>query len=92
MESKFAFHISVPIEEDERSWFFLTVKEKMLRQADIIRYSVEQMDVPFSSWPPLPEEVDYHHVSNQKIVQLIGTRYYLEYAQWKDQNHQTRKK
>ena len=40
----------------------------MLRQADIIRYNVEQMDVPFSIWPPLPEEVDYHHVSNQKIV------------------------
>ena len=44
----------------------------MLRQADITRYNVEQMDVPFSSWPLLPEEVDYHHVSNQKIVQLLG--------------------
>ena len=62
----------------------------MLRQADIIRYNVEQMDVPISSWPPLPEEVDYHHLGNQKIVQLVRTRYYLEYAQWKDQNHQTR--
>ena len=57
----------------------------MLRQADIIRYNVEQVDVPISSWPPLPEEVDYHHVSNQKIVQLVRTRYYLQYAQWKDQ-------
>ena len=62
----------------------------MLRQADIIRYNVEQVDVPISSWPPLPEEVDYHHVSNQKIVQLVRTRYYLQYVQWKDQKNRIR--
>ena len=89
VESEFTFHISVPLEEDERNWFFLMVKEKMLRQADIIIYSFEQMDVPYSSWLPLPEEVDYHHVSNQKIFQLVRIRYYLQYAQWKDQTHQT---
>ena len=34
-ESEFVFHKSVPI-EDERSWFLLTVEEKVLKLADII--------------------------------------------------------
>ena len=46
----------------------------MLRQADIIRYNIEQMDVPFSSLPALPEEVDYHHVSNQTRLVYITTK------------------
>ena len=30
-ESEFVYHKSVDIEEDERSWFFLTVEEKVLK-------------------------------------------------------------
>ena len=29
------------------------------------------MDAPFSSWPPLPEEVDYHHVKLPKLLKLL---------------------
>ena len=34
----------------------------MPREADIIRYNIEQMDASFSIWPPLKEELDYHLV------------------------------
>ena len=70
-ESEFVYHKSVPIDEDERSWFFLKVEEKVLKLADIIRSDIEQMDVPFSRWPPLPEEVDYHHVKLLKLLKLL---------------------
>ena len=43
------------------------VEEKVLKLADIIRSHIEQMNAPFSSWPPLPEEVDYHHVKLPKL-------------------------
>ena len=43
----------------------------MLKLADIIKSDTEQMDAPFSSWPPLPEEVDYHHVKLPKLLKLL---------------------
>ena len=46
------------------------VEEKVLKLADIIRSHIEQMNAPFSSWPPLPEEVDYHHVKLPKLLKL----------------------
>ena len=70
-ESEFVYHKSVPIEEDERSWFLLTVEEKVPKLAYIIRSDIEQMDAPFSSWPSLPEEVDYHHVKLPKLLKLL---------------------
>ena len=29
------------------------------------------MDAPFLSWPPLPEEVDYHHMKLPKLLKLL---------------------
>ena len=48
-ESELAYHKSIPVEENETSWIFLTVEEKVLKQADIIRSDIEQKDAPFSS-------------------------------------------
>ena len=47
------------------------VKEKVLKLANIIRSGIEQMDEPFSSWPPLLEEVDYHHMKLLKLIKLL---------------------
>ena len=44
-----AYHKSVPVEENETSWIFLTVEEKVLKQADIIRSDIEQKDALFFS-------------------------------------------
>ena len=70
-KSEFVYRKSVPTDEDERSYFFLTVEEKVLKLADIIRSDIEQIDVPFSRRPPLPEEVDYHHVKLLKLLKLL---------------------
>lgn len=47
------------------------VKEKVLKLANIIRSGIEQMDEPFSSWLPLLEEVDYHHMKLLKLIKLL---------------------
>ena len=54
------------------------VEEKVLKLADTIRSHIEQMNAPFSSWPPLPEEVDYHHVKLPKLLKLQ-----MNLLQWK---------
>ena len=43
----------------------------MFELANIIKSDIEQVDARFSSWPPLPEEVDYHHVKMFKLSKLL---------------------
>ena len=47
------------------------VEEKGLKLANIIRSDIEQMNVIFSSWLPLQDEVDYHHVKLSKLLKLL---------------------
>ena len=55
----------------EEAGFFLMVEERVLKLAVIIRSDIEQMDAPLSSWPPIQEEVDYHHVKILKLFKLL---------------------
>ena len=41
-------------------------KRSKLKLVNIIRYDIEQMDAPFSSWRPLLEEVGYQQKYQQK--------------------------
>ena len=47
------------------------VEEKGLKLTNIIRSDIEQMNVIFSSWLPLQDEVDYHHVKLSKLLKLL---------------------
>ena len=40
----------------------------MLKLAHIIRSDIEQMDAPFSNWPPISEEIDYQVTETIKIA------------------------
>ena len=46
-------------------------RKKVLKLADKIRSDIEQMDALSSSWPPLPEEVDHHHMKLPKLLKLL---------------------
>ena len=47
------------------------VEEKGLKLTNIIRSDIEQMNVIFSSWLPLLDEVDYHHEKLSKLLKLL---------------------
>ena len=102
-ESEFVYHKSVLIEDDEKSWFFLTVEEKVLKLADITRSDTDQMDALFSSWLLSCEITKAIKIADKFVAikelacsgksgksdQFVKARYYLQHEQWKDQNHET---
>ena len=45
----------MPIEEDERSWFFMSLKGKVEKVAEIFREDVKNFPLPFQEWPPHPD-------------------------------------
>ena len=47
------------------------VYEFVLRKKYTTTTTLKQMNAHFSSWPPLPEEVDYHHVKLPKLLKLL---------------------
>ena len=49
-KSEYVYHKSnKPIEEDERSWFFMNLKEKVEKVAEILRQDVESFPSPFQN-------------------------------------------
>ena len=47
-QSEFVFHKSVPNEEDERSWFFMNIEEKVTKTAEIIKEEIVKSPSSFS--------------------------------------------
>ena len=47
-QSEFVHHKSVPIEKDERSWFFMNIEEKVTKTAEIIREEIVKSPSSFS--------------------------------------------
>ena len=45
----------MPIEEDERSWFFMSLKGKVEKVAEIFREDVKNFPLPFQEWPSHPD-------------------------------------
>ena len=70
-QSEFVYHKSVPIEEDERSWFFMNIEEKVTKTAEIIREEIVKSPSSFSRWPPYPEEIDNKCVVIPALLQLF---------------------
>ena len=56
-QSEFVYHKSVPIEEDERSWFFMNIEKKVKSTSEIIREEIVKSPSSFSRWPPYLEEI-----------------------------------
>ena len=67
--TEYVYHKSVPIEEDDRSWFFLTEIEKVKKVAEMTRTQIEHSGSPFTSWPPHPDEI---RTGNVEIPTLLG--------------------
>ena len=55
-QSEFVYHKSVPIEEDERSWFFMNIEEKVTKTAEIIREEIVKSPSSFQ---------DGHHIQKK---------------------------
>ena len=70
-QSQFVYHKDAQIEEDERSWFFMNIKEKIMKVAEIIREEIEKSLSPFSRWPPQPDEILNKNVVVPNMLDLF---------------------
>ena len=53
---------TIPIEGDDRSWFFLDSPQKVRKVAEMIRQEVFNYQQLFKSWPPHPDEINHENV------------------------------
>ena len=70
-QSEFVYHKSVPIKEDERSWFFMNIEEKGTKTAEIIREEIVKGPSSFLRWAPYAEEMDDKCVVMPVLLQLF---------------------
>ena len=49
-KSEYVYYKSMPIEDDERSWFFMSLRGKAEKVAEILREEVGNFPSPFQGW------------------------------------------
>ena len=70
-QSEFVYHRSVPIEEDDRSWFFMNIEEKVMKVAKMFRTQIEESMETFKKWPPHPDEILSENVSIPNLLHIF---------------------
>ena len=64
-KSEYVYGKSMPIEEDEQSWFFMSLRGKLEKAAQILREEVENFPSPFQEWPPHPDVLYDQTIASQ---------------------------
>ena len=70
-QSEFVCHKSVPIKEDERSWIFMNIEEKVTKTAEIVKEEIAKSLSSVSRWQPYPEEIYNKGVLMPALLELF---------------------
>ena len=68
---EYVYSADVPVEQDERSWFFLSDNEKVKKIAKMIKTKIDSCDSPFTSWPPNSNEICSKNVIIPELLETF---------------------
>ena len=65
---EYIYYRNTPVEENDRSWFFMNIEEKVVKMAEVLRDEIEKFPSPFSEWPPNPDVVYDQDISIPSLL------------------------